>query len=57
MCEGEVCPDLGVHLVLVAAEVDHLVDVAGGVEVPHERPGGIDLAGPAVVQPRWMSTT
>jgi len=30
--------------VLVAGEVDDPVDLAGGVQVPDERPGRVDLA-------------
>jgi hypothetical protein len=30
--------------VLVAGEVDDVVDLAGGVQVPDERPGRVDLA-------------
>jgi hypothetical protein len=41
---GKFAPAARVHLVLVAGEVDDPVDLVGGVQVPDEGLGRVDLA-------------
>jgi hypothetical protein len=44
--------------VLVAGEVDDPVDLAGGVPVPDERPGRVDLAvSPEMSKPASAAST